>query len=211
MDWPGVAEQQERMAEQLQIVTALLAGETVDFDGKYFKAKGARLYALPERRVPVYVSAFGEDAARLAARYGDGLWTLADPMQAPKVIGAYRSEREALGKEPGEIVLQALFSWAEDDDTAFESAKQWKATLPPELYTDPIVEPAEIKAKGDEVSDTKFKAGAIIGSDPKTHVRKIRAIQQLGATAVVLMNCSGADPLGALRVYGEEVLPELRD
>jgi coenzyme F420-dependent glucose-6-phosphate dehydrogenase len=211
MDWPGVAEQQERMSEQLQIVNALLAGETVDFNGRFFKTKGARLYALPERRVPVYVSAFGEDAARIAARHGDGLWTLADPMQAPKVIGAYRSEREALGKEPGEIVLQALFSWAEDDDTAFENAKQWKATLPNELYTDAIVEPSEIKAQGDDVSDKTFKTGAIIGSDPKSHVRKIKAIQQLGATAVVLMNCSGPDALEATRVYGNDVLPELRD
>jgi coenzyme F420-dependent glucose-6-phosphate dehydrogenase len=211
MDWPGIGEQQERMTEQLEIVTALLAGETVDFSGRYFKTKGARLYALPERRVPVYVSAFGEDAARIAARYGDGLWTLADPKQAPKVIGAYRAEREELGKEPGEIVLQALFSWADDDDAAFENAKQWKGTVPPELYTDEIVEPADIKAKGDDVSDSTFKTGAIIGSDPKSHVRKIKAIQQLGASAVVLMNCSGANALDAVRVYGEEVLPELRD
>ena len=85
-------------------------------------------------------------------------------MQAPQVIGAYREERESLGKEPGEIVLQALFSWAEDDETAFESAKEWKGTIPPEHYTDPIYEPAEIKANGDEVSDKKFKAGSIIGS-----------------------------------------------
>jgi coenzyme F420-dependent glucose-6-phosphate dehydrogenase len=211
LNWPSVAEQQERMVEQLQIVNALLSGETVDFTGRYFQTRGARLYALPDRRVPVYVSAFGEAAARIAARYGDGLWTLADPIKAPKLIGAYRSEREALGKAPGEIILQALFSWAEDDDLAFESAKEWKATVPGELYTDPIYEPAEIKAKGDEVSDRMFKAGSIIGSDPKSHVRKIRAIGQLGATAIVLMNVSAADPLGALRVYGEEVLPELRD
>ncbi|HEX2129831.1 MAG TPA: TIGR03557 family F420-dependent LLM class oxidoreductase [Solirubrobacterales bacterium] len=209
-DWPSVEEQQERMTEQLQIINALLAGETVDFQGKYFKTRGARLYTLPERRVPVYVSAFGENAARIAARHGDGLWTLADPMQAPGVIGAYREERESLGKEPGEIILQALFSWAEDDDTAFESAKEWKGTIPPEHYTDPIYEPAEIKAGGDEVSDTKFKAGAIIGSDPAAHVRKIKAIGQLGATAIVLMNVSAADPVGALRVYGNDVLPELR-
>ena len=210
-EWPSVAEQQERMEEQLQIINALLAGETVDFQGRHFKTRGARLYTLPERRVPVYVSAFGEDAARIAARHGDGLWTLADPMQAPKVIGAYRSEREALGKEPGEIILQALFSWAEDDETAFESAKEWKGTIPPEHYTDPIYEPAEIKAGGDEVPDKKFKAGAIIGSDPASHVRKIKAIGELGATAIFLMNVSAADPIGALRVYGEDVLPELRD
>jgi coenzyme F420-dependent glucose-6-phosphate dehydrogenase len=209
-EWPSVEEQQERMEEQLQIITALLDGQTVDFTGRHFKTRGARLYTLPDRRVPVYVSAFGENAARIAARHGDGLWTLADPMQAPAVIGAYRAEREALGKEPGEIILQALFSWAEDDETAFESAKEWKGTIPPEHYTEPIYEPAEIKAGGDEVSDKKFKAGSIIGSDPSSHLRKIKAIAEMGATAVVLMNVSAADPVGALRVYGEQVLPELR-
>jgi coenzyme F420-dependent glucose-6-phosphate dehydrogenase len=210
LEWPSVAEQQSRMEEQLQIVNALLAGKTVDFEGRYFKAKGARLYTLPERRPPIYVSAFGEDAARIAARYGDGLWTLADPRQAAKVIGAYRAERERLGREPGEIILQALFSWAEDDETAFESAREWKGTIPHEHYTDPIHEPAELKAGGDAVADRKFRAGSIIGSDPATHVRKIKAITQLGPTAVMLMNVSAADPLGALRVYGTEILPELR-
>ncbi len=210
LDWPDVAEQQERMTEQLQIINRLLDGETVDFTGRYFKTRAARLYTLPERRPPIYVSAFGEDAARIAAEHADGLWTLADPIQAPKVIGAYRTAREEAGREPGEIILQALFSWAPDDDAAFESAREWKGTMPPELYTDPIFEPADIKAKGDEVSDSKFKAGALIGSDPSSHVRKIKAIQQLGATAIVLMNVSAADPIGALRVYGDQVLPELR-
>ena len=40
-------------------------------------------------------------------------------------------------------------------------------------------------------------------------VRKINAIRALGATAIVLMNVSGADPCGTLLVYGERVLPEL--
>ena len=51
---------------------------------------------------------------------------------------------------------------------------------------------------------------AILSADPADHVRKIKAMRQLGATAIVLMNTSAADPLGALRVYGEHVLPELR-
>lgn len=34
--------------------------------------------------------------------------------------------------------------------------------------------------------------------------------QQLGPTAMVFMNVSGADPLGTLRFYGEQVLPQLR-
>jgi coenzyme F420-dependent glucose-6-phosphate dehydrogenase len=73
-----------------------------------------------------------------------------------------------------------------------------------------IWEPGTIQANGREVSDAKFKAMGIVSSDPAAHVRKIKAMQQLGATAIVLINTSGADPLGALRVYGEQVLPQLR-
>jgi hypothetical protein len=41
-------------------------------------------------------------------------------------------------------------------------------------------------------------------------VKRIKAIEKLGATTVVLMNVSGADPHGAIGVYGQQVLPELR-
>ena len=32
----------------------------------------------------------------------------------------------------------------------------------------------------------------------------------MGATAVVMMNVSGAEPLGTIRLYGNRVLPALR-
>lgn len=211
MDWPSVGEQLARTEESLEIVGRLLDGETVDFDGEHFRAKRARLYTLPERRPPIYMSAFGEQAAAIAGRLADGLWTLADPQRAPAVIAAYRRSCEEAAREPGEIILQGLFSWAETDGEAFESAREWKATLVDEHFTEPIHEPAEIQAAGREVSDTEFKAMSIISSDPAAHVRKIKAIGQLGATAVILMNVSGADPHAALRVYGDQVLPELRE
>jgi len=80
-----------------------------------------------ERRPPIYVSAFGPRSARIAARLADGVWTLADPEKAPPVIDAYKEKREELGKEPGEIILQRGFSWAEDDDAAMEGARVWKS------------------------------------------------------------------------------------
>jgi coenzyme F420-dependent glucose-6-phosphate dehydrogenase len=208
--FPSLAEQLERMEEAVTIVRRLLDGETLTFDGRYFKTRDARIWSLPERRPPIYMSAFGEQAAEMAGRLADGVWTLADPRQAPGVIAGYKRGAEEAGREPGEVILQALFSWAEDDETAFDSAKEWKATIPPEHYTDPIHKPAEIQANGREVSDTTFKAGAIISADPKDHVRKVKLIREMGATAVVVMNTSGADPEGALRMYGQHVLPALR-
>jgi len=210
-EWPSPHEQLERTEEALTIITRLLRGETVDFDGRYFKAKGAVLYSLPERRVPVYLSAFNEGAAALAGRLADGLWTLGDPMQAPKVIAAYREACEDAGKEPGEIILHSVFSVADSDEAALEQAREWKGTLLDEHYTDPIADPAEIYRNGESrVSDSKFTKQVIAAADPSEHVKRIKLVQKLGATTVVLMNVSGGDPHGALAVYRDKVLPELR-
>jgi coenzyme F420-dependent glucose-6-phosphate dehydrogenase len=211
MDYPDTAEQLKRTEEALTIVTRLLDGETVTFDGEFFRTKRARLYTVPPRRPPVYMSAFYEGAAEVAGRLADGVWTLGDPQKAPKVIQAYRRGCDRAGREPGEVIVQAVFSYAEDDDTALEACREWKGTMVDEAYTKSIADPAEIHRLGEEqVPDELFEAQVIASSDPKTHVKRIRTIQSLGATIVVLMNVSGADPHRALRVYGEQVLPELR-
>jgi coenzyme F420-dependent glucose-6-phosphate dehydrogenase len=209
--WPAVGEQLERTEEALVIIKRLLDHESVDFEGRYFQAKAARLYLDYERRPPIYMSAFGPQAAGIAGRHADGVWTLADPQKAPRVIAAYRGAAEAAGRKPGEIILQGMASWAEDDQTALDAAREWKGTLVDENYTGPVSDPAEVGANGENVSDTKFKAMGLISADPDKHVRKIKAMRQLGATAIVIMNISGRDPLGLLHAYGEHVLPKLRE
>jgi coenzyme F420-dependent glucose-6-phosphate dehydrogenase len=211
MDWPSPEEQLARTEEALEIVVRLLDGETVDFGGRFFCARSAKLHFLPERRPPVYMSAFYEGAAEVAGRLADGIWTLGDPRRAPKVIDAYRRSCEHHGRDPGEVILQTLFSWAPDDDAALDAAREWKATLVDAHYTDDVHDPAEIERLGrDEVSDTKLKAMTIVSSDPSTHVKRIKVLEGMGATVVVLMNVSAADPHGALGVYGRDVLPGLR-
>jgi coenzyme F420-dependent glucose-6-phosphate dehydrogenase len=211
MDWPPVREQIERMEEALQIINRLLDGERLDYDGRFFRTKHAYLHTRAANKVPIYVSAFGPRAAGVAARQGDGLWTLADPESAPEVIEAYTSACDDAGKEPGEIILQTGFSWAEDDDAAFEGARVWKATQPPEYFTDDWSVPEEMYRHAEEtISDEEFKESYIISSDPDYHAERIRAVEKLGATVVCLQNGSGAEPHRALEVYGEKVLPALR-
>jgi coenzyme F420-dependent glucose-6-phosphate dehydrogenase len=211
MDWPPVGEQVARMEEALELIDALLDGARVDHDGPYFRTKAAYLHTRPDRRPPVYVSAFGPRAAKVAARLGDGLWTLADPEKAPDLIDTYKGACEDAGKEPGEIILQTGFSWAEDDDAALEGARVWKAALPPEYFTDDWHDPKAMYEKAErEYSDEDFLERYIVGSDPEHHVERVREVEKLGATVVCLQNVSGADPLGALGAYGETVLPSLR-
>ncbi len=199
------------MDEALEVIGRLLDGQRVDHHGEFFRTRGAYLHTRGERRPPVYVSAFGPDAAGVAARHGDGLWTLADPEGAPELIEAYRSACDDAGKEPGEVVLQTGFSWAEDDHAALEGARVWKATQPEEYFTDDWHDPKAMFEKADrEVPDEEFMQSYIISSDPEHHVERIREIEELGATVVCLQNGSGAEPLGALRTYGERILPALK-
>lgn len=210
MQWPSVGEQLKRTEEALTIIKRLLDHEKVDFNGEYFRATGARLYLDYPRRPPIYMSAFGPQAAEIAGRLADGIWTLADPQKAPAVIAAYRRAAEKAGREPGEVILQCVASWAESDEQALEGSREWKGTLVPENYTDPVADPAEVGARGAEVSDMKFKTMNLISSDPDRHVKQIKMIKEMGATAIVIMNISGADPRGMIDAYGQHVLPQLR-
>jgi coenzyme F420-dependent glucose-6-phosphate dehydrogenase len=211
MDWPDTGEQVRRMEEALEIINQLLAGRRLDHDGHFFRTKGAYLHTRGATRPPLYVSAFGPDAADVAARLGDGLWTLADPEMAPDVIDAYKSACEDARKDPGDIVLQVGMSWAPDDDAALEGARVWKATQPPDYFTDDWHDPRAMYERAErEISDDDFRESFVASSDPEYHAERLRQVEQLGATVVCVQNGSGADPEEALRVYGRKVLPALR-
>ena len=208
--WPPVPEQVERMEEALEIISRLFDGERLTYDGRHFETDEAILHTRPNRRPPIYVSAFGPKAAGVAARWADGVWTLADPESAPDVIDAYRGACDDAGKEPGEIVLQAQFSWADDDDAALEGARVWKGAQPQEFYTDDWHHPRKMYEEGErQISDEDLKEALIISSDPEAHIERIREAEGLGATTMALMNVSGADPHRAIDVYGGKVLPAL--
>lgn len=208
--WPAVPEQVERLEEGLEIINRLFDGERLSYDGRHFETDEAILHTRPNRRPPIYVSAFGAKAAGVAARWGDGLWTLGDPDSAPEVIDAYRGACEDAGKEPGEIVLQVQFSWAEDDEAALEGARVWKGAQPDEFYTDDWHDPRKMYEEGEkQISNNDLKKALIISSDPELHADRIREVERLGATTMTLMNCSGADPHRAIEVYGGKVLPAL--
>jgi coenzyme F420-dependent glucose-6-phosphate dehydrogenase len=209
--WPPVGEQIERMEEALVLIRRLWEGERITKADGHWQADKAKLHTLPEKAPPIWVSAFGPEAAAVAGRQGDGVWTLADPDNAPEVIDAYRSAADDAGREAGEIVLQALWSWAETDEQALAGAEVWKGAQPDEHYTEDWHDPREMIENGrKQLSDKDLKEAAIISSDPEVHVERIRELETLGATVIVLQNNSGADPHAAIGVYGEKVLPALR-
>jgi coenzyme F420-dependent glucose-6-phosphate dehydrogenase len=212
MDWPPYEEQRRRLETGLEAITRLWNGETVTMDAGWFKLRDARLWTRAQTRPKLYVSAFGPQSAQVAARFGDGLWTLGDPEKAPAIVEAYRAACDDLGKEPGEIIFQAGFAWADDEREAIEGARHWKPTQLPELYLEDIADQEDMQRRADEqLSDEDFaREGFLISSDPEAHVERIREMEQAGATVICLQLIGRADPFGSILTYGESVLPALR-
>jgi len=212
LDWPPFAEQKERFAAGLDAITRLWDGETVTVDAGWFKLKEAKLWTRAKSRPKMYVSAFGPQAAQVAGAYGDGLWTLGDPEQAPEVVEAYRKACSDNGREPGEIIFQAGFAWAESDEAAIEGARRWKPTQLPELYLEDIPDQDDMQRRADEqMTDEQFaKEGFLVGADTDDHVSRIQEMENAGVTVICLQLIGQADPMGSIRTYGEKVLPALR-
>ena len=212
LDWPPFSEQKERFAAGLDAITRLWDGETVTVDAGWFRLKEAKLWTRAKARPRMYVSAFGPQAAEVAGAYGDGLWTLGDPEQAPEIVEAYRKACSDNGREPGEVIFQAGFAWAEDDDAAIQGARRWKPTQLPELYLEDIPDQDDMQRRADEqMTDEQFaKEGFLISADPDEHVSRIQEMEKAGASTICLQLIGQADPMGSIRTYGEKVLPSLR-
>lgn len=211
-DWPSTGEQIERLDQALDVITRLWDGETVTVDHGWFACHEAKLHTRAASRPKLYVSAFGPQAAEVAGRYGDGVWTLGDPDSVPEILDAYRTSRSRAGLDEGRVILHTGIAWAESEEAVIDGARGWRGAQPDEVYAAKVDTPEAIQQAADEdgIDDDALREGFIISADPDEHVSRIREMEGLGADVVCLQNVSGADPLGTIRVYGEHVLPALR-
>lgn len=96
-----------RFDEALQIVTALLRGEVVTFEGQHHSVERAELVPAPERRIPVLVAALRPRMLRLTARYADAwniAWFGAPDDRLRDVLGRFKTACDEEGRTPAVTV-----------------------------------------------------------------------------------------------------------
>jgi alkanesulfonate monooxygenase SsuD/methylene tetrahydromethanopterin reductase-like flavin-dependent oxidoreductase (luciferase family) len=77
-----------RLKETLEIITALWAGETVDYAGEFFTMKGARQAPAPLGKIPIVIGGAGRRTMELVAAHADwwnvhiGILDRLEPMRA---------------------------------------------------------------------------------------------------------------------------------
>src|SRR5690606_28303275 len=72
--WPPADIRLDMLEEAVFLIRKMWEGESTIFRGEYYLVEDATVFDPPPGEVPSIVSAFGEKAAEVAARVGDGLW-----------------------------------------------------------------------------------------------------------------------------------------
>src|ERR687893_576544 len=62
-DWPSTGDQIARLDEALGFIRRLWDGETITEEGRFFRLQDCKVHSLADRRPPVWISAFGPQAA----------------------------------------------------------------------------------------------------------------------------------------------------
>lgn len=143
-----------RMDESLAIVRALLTGEPVTVEGRFFTLDGVRIQPVPSTPVPVVVGGRSAAALRRTARFGDGwLGVWVSPSRYAEACAEVAREAEAAGRDVPSWA-HGMHVWCGFDDDR-SAAGTRLATEMESLYQVPFEKFARYSPYGtpDEVAD----------------------------------------------------------
>ena len=204
--WPDKAERNARLGIGVEMMRRLWAGETITAAAP-IRSENAKLYTLPVRPPPLLVPALTPETAAWAASWADGMITM---NQAPeKVRAIVESYRAAGGRGP--LALQVHLSF---EDTPAEARKnaydQWRSNALPVQQTQSLRTPTDFERATEDVKPDDMDAYVRISSEPGEHLAWIRDDISAGFDEIYLHNV-GRNQRGFIDVFGEQVLPQLRE
>ena len=213
--WPDGKERFARLKEAVTLIQRLWTEDRVTFEGTYYRTEHATVYDKPERPVPIYIGASGPSATRLAGRIADGFITTSGKghdLYTGTLLPAVREGAEKAGRSIGDLdlMIEVKVSFDRDLARARDDTRYWGAlALSPEEKTG-VEDPIEMQRRADALPVERTATRWIVSSDPEEHVAKVVEYLDMGFKHLVF-HAPGPDQDRFLRVYGEEILPRLRD
>ena len=113
--WPPANVRHEMMEEAVEIIHSLLAGGYVNHAGKHYRVDSAKLWDLPESKVPLALAVSGPQSIDVLAPFADALVAV-EPK--PDLIERWTKVNPAADRAIGQIPI----SWHADRDVAVERA-----------------------------------------------------------------------------------------
>ena len=95
----------QRVAEAVQVMRRLWAGDESRFSGNYYQLDGASGFLRSDPPPPVIVGGFGPRMAAIAGRYADGFNTQAAHPRLAELVQIAREEHAKAGRDPARFVV----------------------------------------------------------------------------------------------------------
>lgn len=211
--WPPYSERKERLVEAISIIRKLWREEFVNFEGKHYKLDKAKLYTKPKTRIPIYVGAEGPKSARMAGRYGDGIFTPLHPGKRLEdvIFPAFREGVKEGGKDLRSVekLIEARISFDQDYERALESCRPWKVTTLLD-HIEKEYDPREFEKFEEDVADQKLEKYWKIATEVDEIIVYLEKLFEFGFTKV-FVHSSSPDESEFLEASKEKILPYFLD
>ena len=203
--WPPANVRHEMLEEALDIVTKLFDGGYVTYRGQHFQVDSAKLWDVPEARVPIGVAVSGSQSVRAFAPKADVMIAVEPDADLSKEWD------EVTPRSPARKVGQLPISWDRDVDAATKRAHEqfrwfaggWKVNA--ELPGTSGFEAASQFVRPEDVAQ-QIPCGTDVGKI----VESVKEFADAGFTDVALVQIGGDAQQDFLSAAGSELLPELR-
>ena len=204
--WPPANVRHEMFGEAVQIVSALLDGGYVNHAGRHFRVDSAKVWDLPDQKVPIGVAVSGDQSIEKFAPLADHLIAV-----EPKAELVQKWD-EAAGRSGGRKIGQIPICWDTDRDRAVERAHSqfrwfaggWKvnAELPG---------PAGFAGATQFVRPEDVAESIPCGDDVSAIVAAVGAFTEAGFTDVALVQIGDELQEEFLAFAEQDLLPALRE
>lgn len=202
--WPSADIRLRMLEESVEIIRALHTGGQIDYEGEFYTVQNARIYTLPEQPPPIYLSAFGPKAARLAGAIGDGYISVKPD---PETLNVFRQHGGAgLPAQGGFKVC-----WADTEEQGVATAHRlWpNESLPGEL-AQVLPTPRHFEQASSLVTPEMIRQAVPCGPDVDEHLARLRSFVDAGYDEVYVQQI-GPDQEAFFANWAEHVLPRARE
>ena len=203
--WPPANVRHEMLTEAVEIITRLFAGGYVNMHGEHYRVDSAKLWDLPDARVPLAVAVSGSQSIETFAPLSDAM--VAVEPEADLVSGFDAAAGATLPK-----IGQQPICWDPSRDAAVERAHDlfrwfaggWKVNA--ELPGTAAFAAATQFVRPEDVAEA-----IACGPDVAAHVEAVRPFVEAGFTHVALVQIGGQTQPDFLDLAARELLPALRE
>jgi coenzyme F420-dependent glucose-6-phosphate dehydrogenase len=177
--WPRADERLEMLEEAVDVIRRLFGGGYETFRGKHYTVEQLKLYDAPDDPPDIVVAAKADNAAKLAARIGDGTMNTSPDADVVKTF------KDAGGTGPIYGKVTGAFAPSETSAKAIAKERQPNAAMGGDLSTE-LELPRDFEAVAQLVREEDLEGSLVLGSDPTAWREQLDEYERAGFTHVAL-------------------------